>query len=71
MQVTKTLRGRVIQAETTAVNEGWSWSYTIDGDGYTERTDPVGDEEEALREAVAHARRRIKSSERHPLRGLV
>jgi hypothetical protein len=71
MQVTKTLRGRVIQAETTAQDNGWCWSYTIDGAGYTERSDPVGDEEEALREAIAHARRRIKSSERHPLRGLV
>ena len=71
MQLTKTLRGRVIQAETMPVDHGWSWSYTIDGAGYTERIDPLGDEEEALREAVAHARRRIKSSERHPLRGLV
>jgi hypothetical protein len=71
MQITKTLKGRVIQAETTAIGDGWSWSYTIDGAGYTERTDPVSDEEEALREAIAHARRSIKSSERHPLRGLV
>jgi len=39
MNISTTYKGRLIEIEVFEVRNGWSWSYTIDGSDFTERTD--------------------------------
>jgi hypothetical protein len=53
-------KGHTIEAETHPAENGFTWSYTIDGNNFRESRDrPLKSEEIILREAIDSAKRHV------------